>query len=50
MMDQHDPEEARQGEAEVDSLDSLTLQCHLNVLTKFTHVESRLSGRKRQGK
>jgi hypothetical protein len=28
----------------------LTLQRHLSVLTKFAHVESRLSGRKRQRK
>src|SRR5712692_1436647 len=27
---------------------SLTLQRHFSVLTKFSHVESRLSGRKRQ--
>jgi hypothetical protein len=30
--------------------DSLALQRHFRVLTKFAHVESRLSGRKRQRK
>jgi hypothetical protein len=31
-----------------ERLKPLTLQRHFRVLTKFAHVESRLSGRKRQ--
>ena len=31
-------------------IDTITLQRHLSALTKFAHVESRVCGRKQQGK